>query len=203
MRRIALVSLCLFMATLVLLAIDARRRPPRVSTRPAGTAVVQKVVDGDTIDLDIGGERQRARLLGIDTPETVDETRPIQCFGPEASDYVKSLLPPGTVVRLERDVESRDRFGRLLVYVYRHADELFVNQALLEDGFATTLSIKPNTAHAGEFEAAKARATRNKRGLWAACGEFGEPLEMGAVDAATATSTPAPGQPSPSIVAPK
>ena len=102
-----------------------------------GEAVVQRVVDGDTIVVSIAGRDERVRLIGVDTPESVDPRKPVQCFGKEASAFTTQLLPPGTVVRLERDVEARDRFDRLLAYVYRVSDGLFVNFELARAGYAT------------------------------------------------------------------
>jgi micrococcal nuclease len=147
------------------------------SPRPADQAVVIRAVDGDTLDVELQGSKVRVRLLGIDTPETVDETRPVQCYGPEASARLAQLLPAGTAVRLERDREARDRFGRLLVYLYRVEDGLFVNAALIEGGYATTLSIAPNTLRAREFEVMRQQSQREHRGLWGACPAFGSPLE--------------------------
>jgi len=134
-----------------------------------GTATVVRVVDGDTVDVRLGRRAETARLLGIDTPETVDRSQPVGCFGPEASARTKELLPAGTPVRLARDVEARDRYGRLLVYVVRVRDDLFVNRSLLADGFARPLSIAPNDAHRGELARAAAEARAAARGLWGAC----------------------------------
>lgn len=138
-------------------------------SRPPGTATVVRVVDGDTVDLDLGRRAETARLLGVDTPETVDPSAPVGCFGPEASARTKELLPDGTVVRLERDVEARDRYGRLLVYLVRVRDDLFVNRALLADGFARPLPIAPNDAHRAELARASSEARTARRGLWGAC----------------------------------
>ena len=136
---------------------------------PPGTATVVRVVDGDTVDLRVGRRAETARLLGIDTPETVDPDAPVGCFGPEASARTKELLPAGTAVRVARDVEARDRYGRLLVYLTRVRDDLFVNRSLLVDGFARPLSIAPNEAHRAELARAAAEAQAAGRGLWAAC----------------------------------
>jgi micrococcal nuclease len=141
------------------------------------TATVVRVIDGDTLDLSLSGQRVRVRLIGIDTPETKDENRPVQCYGAEASNFVEQLLPKGTAVRVERDVEPRDKYDRLLVYLYRSADELFVNAELVRDGYATTLTIAPNTVRAPEFEVLKAQAQREHRGLWGACPAFGSPAD--------------------------
>lgn len=132
-------------------------------------AVVQRVVDGDTITVRVGGAIHTARLIGIDTPETVDPRRPVGCFGPEASARTNELLPPGTAVHLQLDAEARDMYGRLLVYAVRSTDGLFVNLDLARNGFAEALSIKPNTAHAGAFSAAVAAARAEGAGLWGGC----------------------------------
>jgi len=137
-------------------------------------ATVSHVVDGDTVDLDFdGGTRERARLLGIDTPETVKPNTPVQCFGPEASARTKELLVEGTAVLVQRDREARDRYGRLLVYLWRANDGLFVNSSLVSDGFARTLSIAPNTAHRSDLAADSARARSSGTGLWGVCGASG------------------------------
>jgi micrococcal nuclease len=139
------------------------------STVVPANATVVRVVDGDTIHARIDGRNETIRLIGIDTPETVKPNTPVQCFGEEASHETKSLLPVGSPIRLVRDAEARDDYGRLLAYVYRATDGLFVNLALARDGFAVTLSIAPNVAHADEFAAAAAEARRAGRGLWSAC----------------------------------
>lgn len=128
-----------------------------------------RVVDGDTVVVDVQGQRETVRLLGIDTPETVDPRRPVQCFGKEASAYTASLVPPGTAVNLVGDVELRDQYGRLLAYVYKADDGTFVNLRLVQEGYASVLTHPPNVAHAPEFVAAAAEARTAGRGLWAAC----------------------------------
>lgn len=137
---------------------------------PSTAATVAEVIDGDTIVIDFGGQRETVRLLGIDTPETVDPNRPVQCFGQEASDRLRSLLPAGTPVRVERDVEARDRFGRLLVYVFRASDNVFVNAVLVHEGFADVAIYGPNEAYRGELESAHTTARTQESGLWGVCG---------------------------------
>lgn len=140
---------------------------PATGILPAGVdTVVRKVVDGDTIVV-TGGER--VRLIGVDTPESVTPDRPVGCFGKEASRFTAHVLPPGTSVRLVGDVEQRDRYGRLLAYVYRQADGLFVNAELLRQGYAQLLTIPPNIAHTDEFTAIARQAREGSQGLWAAC----------------------------------
>ena len=135
-----------------------------------GKATVVRVVDGDTIVVHIGGHDENVRLIGIDTPETHKPDTPVECFGPQASDRMTALLPAGTIVRLVRDEEARDRYGRLLAYVYRDADDLFVELTMATEGYAGTLAIAPNLAHRAELDAAVTAAQQAKRGLWQACG---------------------------------
>lgn len=142
---------------------------PVASSAPAGEATVVSVVDGDTIVVRLGAAEERVRLIGIDTPETKKPDTPVQCFGPEASARTAALLPPGTRVTLVRDVEARDAYDRLLAYVYRVDDGLFVNLDLVVAGMARPLRLEPNTAHAREISAAADSARRGGVGLWAAC----------------------------------
>jgi micrococcal nuclease len=142
----------------------------RASTGAApGQATVERVVDGDTLVVRIQGRRERVRFLGMDTPESVKPNTPVQCFAIEASKRTKALLPPGAHVRLVRDVEQRDRYQRLLAYVYRARDNLFVNVSLVRDGYAVPYTYPPNVAHTTEIVAAGAEARDARRGLWSAC----------------------------------
>ena len=137
---------------------------------PPGAATVVRVVDGDTIVAHVGGRDEDVRLVGINTPETKDPRKPVECFGKEASAHLAELLPKGEAIRLERDVEPRDHFGRLLAYVYRRRDELFVNLDLAAGGYAEALTIPPNVAHTDDLLAAVAGARSAGEGLWGACG---------------------------------
>ena len=132
-------------------------------------AVVVRHVDGDTLVARIGPDEEKVRLIGIDTPETVDPRQPAQCFGKEASRHLAELVPEGTSLRLEVDEEPRDRYGRLLVYVYRASDGLFVNLDMVEQGYANTLSIAPNLTHRDRFSEAERTARTEGRGLWSNC----------------------------------
>jgi endonuclease YncB( thermonuclease family) len=153
----------------VVLCIAAVGACSRATAPAAGVAVVTRVVDGDTIEVAIGGHDERVRLLGIDTPELHVDGGPPECFGPEAADHTSSLLPPGTEVRLERDVVGRDHYGRLLAHVYRLPDGLLVNEELLRHGYARPLTIEPNHVFAKRFVAATVAAESDGFGLWTAC----------------------------------
>lgn len=143
----------------------------------ASGPTIVRVVDGDTIVVRSDGGEETVRLIGVDTPETKHPSKPVQCFGKEATAFTTSLLPKGTAVRLERDVEERDRYGRVLAYVHRVDDGVFVNLELARQGFADVLTIPPNVAYSTEFVAAVAEARIEQRGLWSACDEFGVPAD--------------------------
>ena len=136
--------------------------------QPAGDARVTRVVDGDTVRVRLDGRDETVRYIGVDTPETRRPGTPIECFGKAAS-RANERLVAGERVRLRFDVERRDRYGRLLAYVYRRRDGLWVNGALVRAGFATSLTIPPNVARAEELRALERRARRSGRGLWSAC----------------------------------
>jgi micrococcal nuclease len=129
---------------------------------------VTRIVDGDTIHVRIGGRREKIRYIGVDTPETHKPGTPVQCYGRAASAFNARLLA-GRRVELRTDAETRDRYGRLLAYVYRRPDGLFVNAELVRRGFATILTIPPNVAHAAEFLRLQRAARQAGRGLWGAC----------------------------------
>jgi micrococcal nuclease len=132
------------------------------------TARVLRVVDGDTILVALGGAKERVRYIGMDTPETVKPRAPVECFGKKASAENRRLVA-GRDVRLVSDAEARDRYGRMLAYVYRASDGLFVNAELVRRGYATPLSIAPNVRHASRFRELAREARRARRGLWSAC----------------------------------
>ena len=140
-----------------------------VTTENEVLITIHKVVDGDTVDIDINGNTERVRLIGVNTPETKHPTKPIECFGPEASAYLTQLLPKGTHVRNERDIEARDRYGRMLLYLYSESDNLFINLDLVLRGYGTPMSIEPNTFHRNNFVRAAAQAEAANVGLWKAC----------------------------------
>ena len=130
---------------------------------------VSRVIDGDTVVVRIAGRSETIRLIGVNTPETHHPTKPVECFGPEASAHTALLLPEGTEVWVERDVESRDRYGRLLGYVHRSADDLFVNLDLVAGGWAVPYPFPPNTTFESRFAEAATAARASSLGLWGRC----------------------------------
>jgi micrococcal nuclease len=171
-------------------SVPANTPPPAVAATPVipdgQDAVVVSVTDGDTITARVaGGITEKVRLIGIDTPETKDPRTVVECFGAEASAQTHSLLPTGTAVRLETDVERHDRYRRLLAYVWRVGDGLFVNAALVEGGWAVPYRYPPNVKYADELSRLGRQAREANAGLWSACGGADTPAT------ATASSPPA------------
>lgn len=133
---------------------------------PTTTAVVSKVIDGDTIDVVYNdGTTARVRYIGIDTPEPYRDGEPA-CYSAEATAANRTLVEDKKVT-LVPDAEETDRFGRLLRYVY--VEDTFVQAELVSGGYATTLTIPPNTHHADTLAALEDDAKTAARGLWALC----------------------------------
>jgi micrococcal nuclease len=152
--------------------------------------VVTQVVDGDTFKVSIGGKTETLRMIGIDTPETVDPRKSVQCFGLEASNKAKSLLI-GKKVRLEADSSQgeRDKYGRLLRYAYLE-DGTFFNKLMISDGYAHEYTYNTPYQYQSEFKQAETDARNNKRGLWAddACPQA--PVIVTPVPVPTTTTPP-------------
>jgi len=153
---------------------------PQQTTQPSQPTSqlfsIVKVVDGDTIKVDINGTTETLRLIGIDTPETVDPRKPVECFGIEASNKAKELLI-SKKVRLESDQASGERgiYGRLLRYVWLE-DGTFFNKQMIFDGYANEYTYNIPYKYQNEFKQAEKEARENKRGLWAddACSGYTE-----------------------------
>ena len=157
----------LLLAALVLLRPwESLEVPWREEQTRSDWAYVTRAVDGDTIEVQLGGEEEDVRYIGVDTPETVKPGEPVQCFGPQASHFNHGLVE-GERVRLVFDAERRDVYGRLLAYVY--LDGRFVNAELVRRGLARTLTIPPNDRFAARLKRLEIAAARAGRGLWGAC----------------------------------
>jgi len=133
---------------------------PADPVRPTETCTITRIVDGDTLRCDPVG---RVRLLGIDAPE--QDQAP---FASQATRALQALLPVGATVRLEPDVEARDRYDRALRYVW--IDQGMVNWAMVRSGHAVTLTYAPNVQHADALQRALEAARRDRTGLWAVDG---------------------------------
>ena len=155
-------------AALVVLAVAAYTATAGDGSSGGSAGRVVRVVDGDTIHVQLDGRRETVRYIGVDTPESVKPGTSVQCFAKRASAF-NGRLVAGERVRLVPDAEERDRYGRLLAYVYRARDGRFVNAALVRGGYAVALTIPPNVAHADDFRRLAAAARRKGRGLWSSC----------------------------------
>lgn len=129
-------------------------------------ALVTRVIDGDTVEVELDGSRDDVRYIGIDTPESVKPDAPVECFAPQAA-AVNTRLVEGKAVRLVFDAERRDVYGRLLAYVYLGRRQ--VNAILVRRGLARTLTIAPNDRFASLLGRLERRAAIAGRGLWQAC----------------------------------
>jgi micrococcal nuclease len=152
-------------------SVDSAAAPkPRGPVR-TGARVI-RVVDGDTLHVDIDGVDTDVRLIGLNTPETVKPNSPIECYGPAASAFTKKMLTDTTVTIEYDDSQGRtDRFGRTLAYVWLErpgADVLF-NQVLIRDGYAFEHQYARPYAWQREFVAAQNKAKAARLGLWGAC----------------------------------
>ncbi len=137
-----------------------------VSAPPgAEAAVVDRVVDGDTIRVLVDGESVPVRLLEVDTPEVGGNGQTEECGGPDASAWLADRLPPGTTVRLEVDRSETDRFDRLLRYVWAGDGEL-LNETLVREGLGVAALHEPDDRHIARLRAAEADAREAARGLW-------------------------------------
>jgi micrococcal nuclease len=122
-----------------------------------------RVIDGDTIIVNIDGKEERVRLIGVDTPETVHPNKPVEYFGKEASEFTKRMVE-GKKVRLEYDWQRRDKYGRLLAYVYLQ-DGTFLNAEIIKQGYGFAYTRFP-FKYLEDFRQYEREAGENKRGLW-------------------------------------
>ncbi|MGE0227490.1 MAG: thermonuclease family protein [Dehalococcoidia bacterium] len=163
----------------LLLACHSARQP----------ATVVGVVDGDTIDVGIDGQEQRLRLILVDTPEVFGGT---ECFGRAASDFIRTVLPLGTHVFLERDVSETDAFGRLLRYVWLEDGRLF-NELIVAEGYATLATYPPDVKYLDRIRTAQQVAYEEGRGLWGECADAPPPGPSADVYYANCTEARAAG----------
>lgn len=166
-------------------SISAPNESHESQVKPANTQSVKvaQVIDGDTIKIE-GGER--VRYIGIDTPETVHPDEPIECYGKEASAKNKDLVD-GQTVDLEKDVSERDKYGRLLRYVW--VGDQLVNEYLVREGFAHSSTYPPDVKYQSRFLEAERLAREEGKGLWGNfCDTWQEPTPTKAPTPTMATS---------------
>lgn len=131
-----------------------------------GEYEVVSVTDGDTFEINYNGTKTKVRLIGVDTPESVHpNSKKNNEYGEEASKYTKSLLE-GKTVKLEFDVSPKDKYGRLLAYVYLEDGEM-LNEKLLKEGYAQVATYPPNVKYVENFKELQKEARENKVGFWA------------------------------------
>ena len=143
---------------------------PKESASKKNLILVTRVIDGDTIEIEGG---KRVRYIGIDTPETVDPRKPVQCFGKEASSRNKKLVE-GKKVYLEKDISETDKYGRLLRYIW--IDNVLVNELLVREGYAYSSSYPPDIKYQENFDEAQRLAKKENKGLWSTCSLMGVTL---------------------------
>lgn len=148
--------------------------------------IITKISDGDTFLINVNGKTEKVRLIGIDTPESKDNLKAkkdasrngtdIDAMirqGVEARRFVEENFPLGTIIRIETDRDTRDRYGRLLAYLYTE-DGTMVNETIIREGYAAPLFYAPNYKYRSRLEDAYRYAKSNKKGLW----QNGKPLHI-------------------------
>lgn len=162
------------------------------------TFKVLKVVDGDTIQVDVRGKKEVVRLLGIDTPESVDPRKPVQCFAKEATNKMKSFVNGKSVILVDDSTQgNRDKYNRLLRYVYLpDSVRTFVNGEMVKQGYAFSYKEYP-TKMLAKFNGFEKYAREHNLGLWSSC-----PISLSPTKTVTKTTTPKTVTPTSTYTAP-
>jgi micrococcal nuclease len=142
---------------------ETQQGPQERVKKTIETLLVTKVIDGDTILTENG---QKIRYIGINTPETVHPSKPVECFGLEASNKNKEIVE-GKEIRIEKDISETDYYGRLLRYVW--IGDIFVNDYLVRQGYAYASAYPPDIKYSEQFNEAQQEAMEDNRGLWSSC----------------------------------
>ncbi len=173
-KRIISSLLALICGILVVYYQQAKPNNSFIADTAGNTYAVRQVFDGDTIEINMNGKLEKVRFIGVDTPETHDPRKPVQCFGKAASSFTTNELS-NKRVRLESDTQStnRDRYDRLLRYVYSE-DGVLINKALISEGYGFAYVGFPFTKME-EFKAAQNTARSENKGLWAGCKPVASP----------------------------
>lgn len=150
-------------------SIDSFSKKEYFMSTPIGKTIpanVSRVIDGDTVEVKFkNGKKETVRLLLIDTPETKHPTLPVQPFGKEASAFAKKFFPVGAKVEVDIDVSERDKYGRLLAYLWK--DGVMYQDAVLDAGLARVAYVyAPNTSYVDALRKTMDRAKQAKKGIW-------------------------------------
>lgn len=168
-RKLSLASVIFIILLTAIVSLSNKNDPGSVlsATQPGLYRIVE-VYDGDTIAVDMNGKREKVRMIGVDTPETHDPRKAVQCFGENASNYTHKLLQ-GKEVRLEADPtnQNRDRYDRLLRYVYL-PDNTLVNAEIIRQGYGFAYTSFP-FQKSDEFKELQRQAQETNAGLWGGC----------------------------------
>lgn len=162
------ISVILTLVIALLGIIYESRQQGQVAGDYSQAYAVTEIVDGDTIKIDYQGEEETIRLIGIDTPESAHPNKGVECFGKEATNYMQ-LLVGGKFITLELDEtqDLRDRYGRLLAYVW--TGDLLVNEEMLRQGYAFEYTYNYPYKYQQQFKDAQNQARANNLGLWGSC----------------------------------
>lgn len=156
-------------------------------------SVVSRVIDGDTVDVRTRGTVQRIRLLNVDTPETKDPGKPVECLGPEATQFLQRILPKGDAVTLKYDVDRSDRYGRTLAAVFT-ADGTLVNASIARAGLGIAEYVAPNDLYLATVKSAQREAAAKQRGLFSPKVDCTVPGQIQQVQEEVAAVPPTSGQ---------
>jgi micrococcal nuclease len=148
---------------LILIGVGCQSKPAAQAAPGRDSVKVNRIVDGDTLEIEWKGKKEKIRLIGVDTPETKKPGTPVMYYGKEASEYTKKRLEKQTV-QLEWDVDRTDRYDRLLAYVWI-GDELF-NSTLVKEGYARIATFPPNVKYVDQFKKDQEAARSKKKGIW-------------------------------------
>ena len=159
-----LAAACAVLLSVGIVATGCTSVPAPAAVKKDSQATVVRIVDGDTIVADLAGTETTIRLLNIDTPESKDPNEPVQCLGPEATEYLESLLKPGDGIDLEYDVQRLDSYGRTLAGVYK--DDSLVNADIAAAGLGVAVLYQPNERFYAEVKAAEQSAAIEDKGLF-------------------------------------
>lgn len=157
-------AILIFVIALIWTIFDQSKLPEEIELE---NYQVLKVIDGDTVSININGEKETLRLIGVDTPETVHPNKPVECFGIEASNYAKDLLS-NKIISVEYDQSQGevDKYGRSLVYIFLPDGRNF-NKIMIEEGYAYEYTYSEVYKYQKEFKESQTYAKENKLGLWA------------------------------------